>query len=196
MKPALALFDFDGTITNKDTFLEFIKFYKGNLRFYSGMLLLSPWLVLFKLKIFENWKAKEMVLKYFFKGENQADFKLKSQIFAKDIIPTMIRPKALQQLKKHIENGDKVIIISASAENWISSWVEQFNIPLLATRLEIKNGLITGNLEGKNCYGAEKINRLKIFLNNETYDKIYAYGDSSGDRELLAFATDKFYRHF
>ena len=43
----LALFDFDGTITNRDSFIDFIKFAKGNLKFFQGFMILSPILILY-----------------------------------------------------------------------------------------------------------------------------------------------------
>lgn len=196
MKPSLALFDFDGTITKKDTFLEFIKFYKGATAYYLGMMLLSPFLILFKLKIFPNWKAKEMVIAHFFKGVSLVEFQKICDDFALQVIPGIIRPKAIQKLKEHISQGDKVVIVSASAENWISAYIKTLEIDLIATKLEVKDGKITGKISGLNCYGAEKVNRIKAVLNKEQYGKIYAYGDSSGDKELLAFASERFYRHF
>ena len=68
MKKGIAFFDFDGTITKKDTLLEVIKFQKGTLAFYTGFFLLSPYLVAMKMKILSNQMVKEKVLKYFFGG--------------------------------------------------------------------------------------------------------------------------------
>jgi hypothetical protein len=62
----LLFFDFDGTITTKDTLLEFIKFSKGKLNFLSGFLIYSPFLVAYKLGIISNQSAKEKVLATFF----------------------------------------------------------------------------------------------------------------------------------
>ena len=66
MNGRIAFFDFDGTITTKDTLLEFIKFYKGKYQFYLGFLVYSPFLVAYKLKIIPNYVAKQKVLQYFF----------------------------------------------------------------------------------------------------------------------------------
>ena len=67
---------------------------------------------------------------------------------------------------------------------------------LLATLLETENGIVTGKLSGKNCYGPEKVARIKSEFRLEEYDNIYAYGDSSGDTEMLAIATKPYYRKF
>src|SRR5881397_2342335 len=93
VKKAIAFFDFDGTITTKDTFLEFIKFCKGNLGFYLGFLWNSPYLVALKLKIISNQKAKEKVFGYFFRDTNIADFEKLCLAFSKEKLPALVRPK-------------------------------------------------------------------------------------------------------
>lgn len=192
----LALFDFDGTITYKDSFLEVIKFHKGTSAFYKGLLLMSPVLVLYKLKVIPNWKAKEIVISHFFKGESLENFQKKCDEFALTYIPLMLRPKAVAKMKEHIQNGDRVILVSASAENWLSAWCRQMNIELIGTQLETQNGVLTGKLCGQNCYGPEKLKRVLQLLNPKDYNHVCVYGDSRGDKEILAIANDAFYRHF
>jgi phosphatidylglycerophosphatase C len=190
----LAIFDFDGTLTYKDSFLELIKFQKGKWRFYAGFLLLLPVLVLYKLKVIPNWRAKEIVISFFFNDVHIKDFQHNCNRFAKEIIPSMLRPDAVTKIKEHKERGDRVIIVSASAENWLKCWTDSLGVELLATRLESIHGRITGKLSGKNCYGPEKLKRLLAHLNPMDYAQIYVYGDSKGDREILEIATHKFYR--
>ena len=67
---------------------------------------------------------------------------------------------------------------------------------LIATRLEIKDDLMTGKFLTKNCYGIEKVNRVKEAYNLDDYDCIYVYGDSRGDKELLELADKSFYKPF
>lgn len=192
----LAVFDFDGTLTYKDSFLAFIRYYHGSAAFLAGMVRMLPWLLAFKLKLVPNWRAKEKVLEYFFGNTPESDLQRKGQEFARKLIPRMLRPKAEQALKDHLAAGDRVIIVSASATPWLQAWCEEMGVELLATELESLNGLITGRLNGKNCYGPEKVNRLCNYLNPREYDEVYAYGDSAGDRELLALATHPHYRYF
>ena len=192
----LAVFDFDGTLTYKDSFLAFIRYYHGSTAFLLGMARLLPWLLGYKLKLIPNWRAKEKVLEHFFKGKAESDFQQKGQLFARDLIPRMLRPKAEQALKDHIAAGDRVLIVSASATLWLQAWCEEMGVELVATELECRNGKITGRLNGNNCYGPEKVERLRKHLSLQEYDEVYAYGDSAGDRELLALATHPHYRHF
>jgi HAD superfamily hydrolase (TIGR01490 family) len=192
----LALFDFDGTLTISDSFIEFIKFYKGKTRFRTGFILLSPFLVLYKLKLLENWRVKEMVLRYFFKDNLEKEFEDKCRSFSEEVMPNIIRKEALGTLLQHKHNNDRVIVISASAEDWVRPWTEKIGAELIGTKLEKQNGKLTGNLFGKNCYGSEKVNRLKQYTDISEYSEISVYGDSRGDKELLNLGTKKFYKPF
>ncbi len=196
MKKKLVLFDFDGTITTKDSLLEFLIFYKGIFRFLGGMLLLSPVIAAYLLKIIPNWKGKQRVLKYFLAGERLDDFNKKCRRFSEQKLSKLIRPGAAETIQQYLSEGAQVAVVSASAENWVGPWCEKMGIICVATQLEVKDGIITGNLCGANCYGPEKVKRIqKQFLLSE-YDHIVAYGDSSGDREMFEIAHQFHYKPF
>jgi len=192
----LAIFDFDGTLTSKDTFLELIKYHNGFFRYWLGIIQLSPIILLHLMNVIPNWRAKECVLSFFFKGISLEEFESLCEAFAKKSIPSIIKLEAQLKLDWHKMQGHDIAIVSASAENWLKAWCESNNVTLVATRLEIENGCLTGRLMGKNCYGPEKLVRLKERYNLECYSEIYVYGDSRGDREILSIATHPFYRKF
>lgn len=196
VKRELVLFDFDGTITNRDSFIDFIRYYHGNTSFITGFVRLLPILLLYKAKVIPNWKAKEKVITYFFGQESFAKFQAVCDDYSANRIPKIVRPKALERLKEHIKKGDKVYLVSASAENWLSSWCCSLGIDLIATKLEVKNGKVTGKINGLNCYGKEKVNRIKAMLSLDDFQQIHCYGDSSGDHDMLAIAHHKNYRLF
>ena len=75
---SIAFFDFDGTITSKDTLIEFIRFTVGDFKFIKGIILLSPILILFKLNLIKNDKAKEKMFSYFFKNTDKVAFRKKA----------------------------------------------------------------------------------------------------------------------
>jgi HAD superfamily hydrolase (TIGR01490 family) len=196
VKRKLVLFDFDGTITTKDTLLEFIRFYHGSLKFLFGFALLSPVIALHLFKIIPNWKAKQFVLTWFFKGESLERFSEKCDQFTHNIIPALIRPQGLAAIRNHKQNNDEVVVISASAENWVAPWCKALGLPCIATRLEVLDGKLTGKILEKNCYGAEKVTRLLKQYKLEDFTSVTAYGDSSGDKEMLAVAHEQFYKPF
>lgn len=192
----LALFDFDGTITTKDSFTSFVKFYHGNAKFALGFLFFSPLLVLMKLGVFDNGLVKNMVFSYFFKGENEQEFNEKCSTYCNEVLPELIRDGAVGQIKTHSKNGDKIIIVSASPENWITPWAADFGIDVISTRVGVVDKTLTGFLASKNCYGPEKVLRIKKQINLTDYDNIIAYGDSQGDREMFELAEKSFYKPF
>lgn len=192
----LALFDFDGTITSDDSLIKFIRFAKGDTAYVLGMILLSPMLVKYKLKLIPNYKAKQLMLSYYFKGMNAQEFQKVAQTFSLEHIDTILRPKAMKKIAWHKEQGHKIVIVSASMKCWLKPWCMKHNIDLISTELEIVDNKLTGKFSTKNCYGVEKENRVKEIYDLNEYDYIYAYGDSSGDKELLTLANETFYRPF
>lgn len=196
MKKKLVLFDFDGTITTKDSLLEFLLFYKGTFRFLWGMVVLSPIIISYLLKLIPNWKGKQMVLKYFLSGESLDVFNARCRTFAEQKLPNLIRPGALQAIAEYIKEGAVVAVVSASAENWVGPWCEKNGLICVATQLEVEHGTVTGNLCGPNCYGPEKVKRIKKQFLLSDFDRIIAYGDSSGDREMFALAHQYYYKPF
>lgn len=195
VKKQLALFDFDGTITNVDTLPTFIRFYQGNIKFLLGLMVLSPIILLHFIKLIPNWRAKEILLAWFFKGVDVDVFNERCRSFTKEI-NGHVRKKALEEIRRHTLAGATIVVVSASPENWVKPWCDQHGIPCVATKLEVINNLLTGKINGRNCYGLEKETRIKKELTLKAYDEISAYGDSSGDREMLALAHHKFYKPF
>ncbi len=192
----IAFFDFDGTITIKDTLLEMIKFQKGSFSFYSGFLLHIPWLLAYMLKLIPNDTAKQKILKYFFGGMKEVDFQRTGDAFAETRLPRLIRPGALKEIGKLKADQVEIVIVSASAANWIRKWSDSLSLELVATMLEVKEGQLTGRIKGKNCYGLEKVRRIREKWNLDEFDEVYVYGDSEGDKPMLALATESFYKPF
>jgi phosphatidylglycerophosphatase C len=196
LKRVIAFFDFDGTVTRKDTLLEFIKFSRGNFRYYIGFLLNSPILIAFKAGIISNQTAKEWMLRYFFSGKSSEWFQKQAESFVEQVLPSLLRYKAIKEIKKLQEAGANVVIVSASAENWIKKWTDSMNIQLLGTRLITRNGRITGKIDGKNCHGEEKVCRINEKFKLTDYTDIYCYGDTKGDKPMLELGTIRFYKPF
>ncbi|MCO5949274.1 HAD family hydrolase [Mucilaginibacter flavidus] len=192
----IAFFDFDGTITTKDTLLEVIKHQKGKPSYYTGFLLNSPVLAGLKLKLISNQAAKECMLKYFFKGMDFKSFQQGCDSFIDDILPAIIRPAAVDEIKKLKAEGFETVVVSASPENWIKKWADANGLGLIATKLQTKGNLLTGYIEGINNNGDEKAVRIKAKFDLSKYGEIYCYGDSSGDKAMLALGTKAFYKPF
>jgi HAD superfamily hydrolase (TIGR01490 family) len=192
----IAFFDFDGTITTKDTLLEIIKYQKGTLSFYIGFLACSPFLVAYKLGLISNQLAKEITLRWFFGKTPLPQFQQRCDAFAAEKLSGLLRPGAVAEINKLKALNAEVVIVSASAENWLQGWCREHGLQLLATRLETKQERITGKIEGRNCHGEEKVRRIATAYDLKQYDEIYCYGDTKGDKPMLALTTFPFYRPF
>ena len=192
----IAFFDFDGTITTQDSLPDFIKFAIGKPKYYLGLCLLSPILLAYVLKLLPNHSAKEKMISYFFKGWPEKNFQTVADEYAAHQIDKIVRPKALEKLHWHQEQGHKVVIVSASMKSWLKKWCDTQNVELISTQLEIKQGKLTGKFATKNCHGKEKVNRIKEQYSLQDYSYIYAYGDSSGDKDMLKLANEAFYKPF
>jgi phosphatidylglycerophosphatase C len=196
VKKEIAFFDFDGTITRKDTLLEFIRYTKGNFGYYVGFGINLPFLLAYKLRIIANQSAKERVLKFFFRGTKVEDFKKMCEDFGRRVIPGLVRSKALEEITRLKSQDVIVVVVSASPENWIIDWAKQLGVELIGSRLEISEGRVTGKIIGKNCHGDEKVVRIKQVYDLANYNVVAAYGDSEGDKVMLALAQKAYYKPF
>lgn len=196
MQKSLALFDFDGTITNKDTFPEFLFFARSPITIFLVLGILSPWIVLQKLGWIPEGLVKTWVLKMLFKGMSITDFNQLGEDFAKSKIPSLVRKSAQKSIETHLQEGWEVYIVTASLENWVQPWANQFGIEVIGTKVALTDQKLNGSILGKNCIKAEKVERIKEKLDLSSYKEIYVYGDSAGDKDMLQLATKPFYRYF
>ncbi len=192
----LAIFDFDGTMTEKDSFVEFIVFAVGRTRFLLGLTVLFPPLIAYKLGWLSNAKAKEAVLRYYFRGWERQRFDKMADDFAISQIDSLLRPEAREKILWHKSQGHHVAVVTASPENYLKLWCSQNSFDLIATRLEIDDERLTGKIRGLNCHGQEKLERIKEKYTLEDFSDIYVYGDSPGDLALKEIATHFFYQAF
>ncbi len=196
MSKRIAFFDFDGTITEKDTLLEFIKYSRGIWRFYTGFALNAPVLVAYKLNIISNQRAKEIMLRHFFGGMDADKFNALAAEFSTSVVPSLMRPKALSEIEKLKTLNAEIVIVTASPENWISGWCAREGIRCIATRLVVEENKITGRILGINCHGEEKVSRIRSDYDLSLYSDLYCYGDTNGDLPMLALGTYRFFKPF
>lgn len=193
---SLAAFDFDGTITRRDTLFHFLLTSFGSKRFYTALLYFLPRMLFMKAGIINSSKTKERLLGHFLTGFNSSEFDALCRDYALNHLPLIIRAKALEKIEWHINNGHIVTIVSASIYNWIEPWATSLKLATLSTKMEVRNGKLTGKFDGENCKGIEKVIQLKKHFPKINSYTVYAYGDSSGDDELLKFADSPHYRLF
>ncbi|MCG8641781.1 MAG: HAD-IB family hydrolase [Desulfobacterales bacterium] len=190
----LALFDFDGTITNCDTFTRFIYYSISLRRKLLGTVILSPFVLGYKLGFVSAPFLRPLISKVAYYGISESTLIPIGKKFAKDILPSVLRPRAIQQIIWHKNRGDKIVLVSASLSVYLSEWCNEYGIDLICSELETHKGVYTGNYSGKDCSGREKIKRVLNNYNLEEYSSVYAYGDTEEDKEMLKAAHHRFYR--
>lgn len=188
-KRRIVTFDFDGTLTTGDTFIAFALHALTRRRVIASIIAELATLACWKCGIISNGKAKQRLFKRLFGGMTITEFNRHCSTFATEI-DKMMRHEMIQTLKSAREGADKVYIISASIENWIKPWAKSLGIDeVIATRITVDSeGIVTGGFDGSNCYGAEKVRRLQEAEPQRESYILTSYGDSRGDREILAFA--------
>ena len=186
-------FDFDGTLTTKDTLIEFIRYAKGSMALGLGFMRYAHLLVLMKIGLYPNYKAKQKVFAHFFKDTTLDDFNALCKAFAASS-SHLLRPNAIEAINHAIKEGSEMLIVSASIDNWVQPFFPQ--VKVVGTQIEVIDGKLTGLFLSKNCYGQEKVNRiLSLYPNRHDYH-LTAYGDSRGDKEMLAFADESYFKPF
>lgn len=189
-RPA-AFFDFDGTLTRRDTLLPFLKFISGRKTFYIKMAALLPVLAAFALRIIPNDVAKQIVLKAFIRGMPLPDLYLLGKRFSRDILPGLLRPQGMERLAWHQAQGHDCIIVSASLDIYLLDWSRNNGFSAAITsQLAEEGGVATGLLLGKNCYGEEKMVRMKEWIHKHSPAFTFAYGDTKGDLSMIRFAQE------
>ena len=187
---ALAIFDFDGTITRHDTFFSFGRFSLGFLRFYMKLALSVPTFLKWKFGRITNSQAKEKIFSKLYGGFRLDEFSNYCQKFV-TVVDKDIRNEILCKLQWHQNQGHHIIIASASIENWIIPWANSHSIhDVIATKIETsEKGILTGRFSTANCYGQEKVARIRKTIHKLENHEIWVYSDNaSADNPLLSIA--------
>lgn len=199
----IIVFDFDGTITTRDTFALFLRYYAGTFRWALKISALLPTFAAYKLGRIDRHAVKAAVVNAFFKGESGEKIESSAERFAADVIPPLIRPLALEHLKAKLaapEIGrESLYICSASIGPYLRHWARSENIHhdnVMATELEIIDGTATGQLLGYNVWGANKVRRILDQFAPHSVKILEAYGDTRGDQEMLHAAEASYFKPF
>jgi len=191
---AVAAFDFDGTLTTRDTVWPFLRCAAGAPAIWRGLPLAAPALVGRVGGLLGSTTTKELLYRIYLRGRHVDDVVEAGRRFAREQVPPLIRPHALARLRWHQERGDRCLVVTASPELYVEPWANALGVETIGSRLQVDRfGHLTGRHFGLACDGAEKARRLRAVLGVDVYD-VYAYGDSRGDRELLAMAQHPYYR--
>ena len=189
-------FDFDGTLTVSDSFTAFLRWQAGAVDYYAAMARLAPAAAAYLIHR-DLTKLKSATVRTFLAGLPRKALEEDAAEFAADAAPLLLRPDALKVWRRHRQEGARMVIVTASPEQIVAPFARGLGADLLiGSRLSFDMADRVGTkLYGLNCRGPEKARRLREALGLEVQLSV-AYGDTDGDREMLAMADESFLRLF
>ena len=184
----MAAFDFDGTLTERDTLIPFLARLAGRRRLAVALAAQA------RRYRKDSDAAKLDVLRRLTTGMNAEGFALAGRDYAVGL-HHRLRPDMMARLRWHRSQRHKLVIVSASLGTYLRPFGRTLGMDeVMAVELDVDaahklTGEVTG---GVNTRGPEKARRLQAWLDTSLAPgetpEIWAYGDTSGDDELLAMA--------
>lgn len=193
---SIAFFDFDHTLTTKDSMIHFVKFHKGIMKWFTFIVKHAIVLLKYKLGLVSGKVAKEALLTYFYKGITENELISQGNQFVNQSLESILNETAIAKLQWHLEQQHRVVIVTASLRYWLQEWADKQKIEIITTEVQLMDGKLTGKLKGENCNYEEKVMRINNRYDLSVYQEIYAYGNSKGDLPMLNLATKPFFRTF
>lgn len=192
----LVAFDFDGTLTVEDSFTAFLRWRAGHGGYAVALALLAPNLVSYLFHR-DRGRIKAHAVRQFLFGVGREQLAAEGRAFAEAMRTRLFRPDALASWNDWKRKGATVVIVTASPTILVAPFADMLGADLLlGTELEFDvEGRVAGALMGENNRGMEKVRRLRQAF-GPNVRLAAAYGDSSGDTEMLHIADIKGYRVF
>lgn len=190
----LALFDFDGTITTRETMPDFVRVTVPRARLHLWGTLLAPWVLGYKVGLVSGSNIREKIARVGFRGMREADYLAAGERFAREVLPTVLRPAAMARIAWHKARGDTVVVVSGGFDVYLSHWCRAQGVELICSKLEVVDGVLTGRYDGAQCVREEKARRVRERYVLRQYGAVHAYGDTTEDAELLALADESWFK--
>lgn len=190
----LALFDFDGTLTDRELFGPFMLRAMSPRRLAVGQLTLPPLIIAYRLKLASGTFTRARLADFAFRGARVTHLQAVGEAFAREVIPGTLRPPMMQRIDWHRARGDRIAVVSGGFDFYLTPWCASQGLDLMCSSLEHRDGLLSGRYAGAQCVGEEKARRVRERYDLDRFDAIHAYGDTPEDRALLAMADHRVYR--
>lgn len=183
--------DFDGTITRKDSFIRSLFFYSSISKICCNL----PGLVFNLIKFFLGKISRNDMKEYsygkFFSGVKISFIAKKNEKYIKKI---KFNDKVVKLLESFKEDGFKIVLVTASPDIYIGYFTKEFGYDgFICTKVEKKDGKLTGKLSGMNCNNEEKVKRIKESEYYSDSSEIITLGNSKGDHAMLGLSDDYYY---
>ncbi len=190
----LALFDFDGTITTRETFPDFIRRAIPPRRRALGTTLFAPLVIGYTLELVPVHALRAALVRYAFKNVPLAEVEAAGASLAADLLPTLVRPEMQARIDWHRGRGDTVLVVSGGFDVYLAPWCRAQGLDWICSSLAVRDGVLTGRYAGAQCVAEEKARRVRERYDLAGYRAIHAYGDTHEDHALLALADHATWR--
>lgn len=193
---AIVAFDFDGTLTVRDSFTDFLRWRAGTGGWFLGLARMAPDLIAYAGHR-DRGRLKAASVGEFLKGVPRVQLEEDAEAFAGQVWPGVLRYDALACWREWGARGAYRVIVTASPEITVAPFARRLEAEaLLGTSLAFDgDGRVTGAFTGPNCRGEEKVRRLRTAFGDDM-KLTAAYGDTTGDTEMLAIAEEAGFRRF
>ncbi|MBN8552785.1 MAG: HAD-IB family hydrolase [Caulobacterales bacterium] len=193
--PQVVAFDFDGTLTIQDSYTSFLRHRSGSSRYLSGLMTLLPELITYPVRR-DRGRLKAAATRTFLAGQSATVVAEEARQFADEVWGRFMRPDALKCWEAWGRAGATRVIVTASPSLTVRPFADRLGADLLlGTELERVDDRLTGGFATPNCRAAEKVVRLRDAF-GPGIRLAAAYGDTSGDTEMLAIADYRGWREF
>ena len=199
-RTVVAAFDFDGTLTRSDSVVPFLRLVAGRRRLVIGLGRRAPSVALAAARR-DRDRLKALATDAVFRGVPSSRVDAVAREHGRTIAVRGLRDDVVARVGWHLQQGHRVVIVSASYEPYVHVVAEALGVAdVVATRLAVDaDDAYTGAIDGPNCRAQEKVRRLEQWWTAQGLTRagveLWAYGDSSGDRELLAWSDHPVWVH-
>ncbi|MEN8992240.1 MULTISPECIES: HAD-IB family hydrolase [unclassified Acinetobacter] len=187
----LALFDFDGTLCNKDSFTGFIFYSLPKRHIVRQGIKILPWIQGYYLKLYPAHAMRPRLYAAMFSQANHEQVLNQAAQYAEHLMAEL-NPSLYEQLQQHQKRGHEVVLVSASVDLYLKPVAEKLGVKLICTETAANDQILTGLYQTLDCSGEQKKIRVLEQFNLQDYEQVYAYGNSDEDLAMFELATHHF----
>ena len=189
----VAAFDFDGTISRRDTLVPFLAKVAGPARFAGICSRLGLSGVRGRTNIRDRDEVKEQMIRLLFAGRSEDELRSRGERYARDLLSDSLRPMVVDRIHRHRDLGHRSVIVSASLVYYLEPLARELSMDgVIGVEPEVVEGRLTGELARPNVRAEEKAVRLREWLGSPADGplghRLWGYGNTSGDHALLALS--------
>jgi len=190
--PRSVLFDFDGTLTRRDTFFAYcMAIARRQEHPVRAMFRVACSMALVKARLITNHQLKERTAAVLLTGEKESHIARIMQEEGGERLAGKLDTEMVGLLERMREAGANVFLVSSSLDCFLRPFGPAWGLRgIIATRTEVIDGRFTGRLIGRTCNGPEKVARVIEEVGEREARESVAYGDSRGDEDLLNFVAE------